>query len=141
MSRFASSQGNQSTAINTIADELHNQVGAIVAKTGATTAWTAAEMLAGVIKQSGTNGALGVTTATAAALVAALANAQVGSKFIVFFTNTNDNTVTLTGGSGVTLSGVTAVPTNKGQIYVGVVTNATLGAEAVTLHGVLYAPV
>ncbi|MGE0677770.1 hypothetical protein [Pseudolabrys sp.] len=140
--RFVTAQTSQTDAINAVAD-LANQNGqaSIVAKSGATTTLTAAEMVNTVIQQSGTNGALSVATATAAALVAALKNAQANSVFDMAILNTNDNTVTLTAGDGVTLSGTTAVPTNKSQIYRGIVTNAASGSEAVTLVGLLKAPV
>ena len=140
--RFPTPPKSETAAINSLADRLvAAQARAIVTKSGATTTLTAAEMINAIYQQSGANGALGVTTATAAALVAALSGAQVGSAFEFIIVNTNNATITLTGGSGVTLSGTTAVPTNKSQIYRGIVTNATSGAEAVTLLGVLTAPV
>jgi len=139
--RFVAAQTSETDAINVLADELHNQVAVATVKSGATTAWTAAEMLSGLIRQTGAHGALGITTATAAALVALMKNVQVGSQFTFAYQNVDDNTSTLTGGTGVTLVGTTAVPTNKTQLFRGVVTNKTAGAEAVSLYGLLYAPV
>jgi hypothetical protein len=52
--------------------------------------------------------------------------------------NTSDNTTTITAGAGVTLVGTVAVPTNKTQIYRGVVT--AVDTPAVSLVGLLYAP-
>lgn len=75
---------------------------------------TGTQMVGGVIEFSGSTTAVAVTTATAAAILAAMQaidpNAGVGST--VQLTLVNDNTssgaITVTGGTGVTLQGPTA---------------------------------
>jgi len=142
MARFASAQGSQTEAINAVAD-VANQVGggAYEERTAGAVTLTPAQMINGIIKQGGTPGAFNMTTASAAALVAAIKNCQVGSKFEFALINGGDNTVTIVAGTGVTLKGTTAVPTAKTQVYRGVVTNAAAGSEAVTFVGLLTAPV
>lgn len=140
MTRFVDTLGSDTASINKLAD-ICSFLGqrTVVAKTGATSTLTAAEMVQSIVGQSGTNGALSISTATAAAIVALIPNAQVGSHFSFTINNANDNTMTLTAGTGITLVGTTAVPTNKSQTYSGIVTNATAGAEAVTIYGTLTA--
>lgn len=84
-----------------------------------------------------------LTTPSAAQIVAAIVNCQVGSSFDVYINNQNSGTLTLTAGSGVTFTGGTggtaSIATNKGCIYKGVVTNATVGAETVQLVAPFFA--
>lgn len=141
--RFPSTMpGSDTAALNQLADEI-NQLAVRTAadKAGATSTLTAAEMVNNVVTQTGAHGALAVTTATAAQLVAALLNPQAGSSFDFVIRNEDSGTITLTGGTGVTLDGTTAVPTLKTQIYKGIVDVATAGSEAVRLIGLLTAAI
>jgi hypothetical protein len=121
--------------------QLANQVAqrAYLARTAGAVTLTAAQLINGVVNQSGTPGAFNMTTPTAAAIVAAIKNCQVGSAFEFILVNGGDGTVTIVAGDGVTLAGTTAVPTVKSQIYRGIVT--AVATPAVTLLGVLTAPV
>lgn len=137
--RFNSAQGSPTGAINTIADELHNQVGASTSNAAASPiVMTAAQALAGIYKQT-TAGAFGITLPTAALVVAAMANPQVGSKFMLAFINTGNNTLTITAGTGNTLGGQTTatLATNTSNLFIAEVTNITAGSEAITYHVLL----
>jgi hypothetical protein len=139
MTRFVSNITDLNHAAAKLADFIVQAVKrTIAAKTAATATLTAAEMINGIVRQSGTIGAQNTSTATAAALVAVIENCQVGSSFEFILMNTSDNTTTITAGAGVTLVGTVAVPTNKTQIYRGVVT--AVDTPAVSLVGLLYAP-
>jgi hypothetical protein len=140
MARFASSQASQNDAINTLADVSEQQTSAAyLARTAGAITLSAAQIINGIVNQSGTPGAFNMTTPTAAAIVAALKNCQIGTKFEFVLMNGGDGTVTIVAGDGVTLAGVTAVPTVKTQIYRGVVT--AVATPAVTLVGLLRAPI
>lgn len=108
--------------------------------TGSPATFSVTQFVNGVLMLTGSNGAKSSATPTAAAIVAALVNVQVGSSFDFALVNGDSGTVTLTAGTGVTLRGTTAVPTTKSQVYKGVVTNATAGSEAVDVIGLLSTP-
>jgi hypothetical protein len=138
--RFTTAQGSQTDAINSVADLANfDTVFSYTALTSDDPTLTVAQMVNGIVKVSGQTTAQDVTTPTAAAIVAAIPNCQVGSSFE--FTLQNENTssgaVTVVAGSGVTLTGDTAVPIGQTQIYRGIVTNAT--TAAVRLVGLLNA--
>jgi hypothetical protein len=139
--RYAASYGSTTDAEN-LAIDLANFIAQmkLTQFSSNTTTLTVDQFVQGIIQQSGTNGALNLTTPTAAAIVARIPNAQPNSYFNTIIQNTNNSTLTLIAGAGVTLSGSTPVPTNKTQSYIGIVTNATPGAEAVTVIGTLIAP-
>ena len=78
------------------------------------------------------------TTATAAAITAAIGgDCKVGTTFMVVVLNASAgaNTITMAGGSGVTVSGVATVAQNACKTFLGYVTNVTAGSEAITLYG------
>jgi hypothetical protein len=137
MTRFVANQGSPTAGMNTLADELHAHegVGAIAVNTTVTArTMTAAEALAGVFTTTAA-GALALTLPTAAALVAAFPNVQVGSQFVLFLVNAGNNTLTLTTNTGLTITGghgTATMPTVTSQILIGKFTNVTVGAEAVT---------
>jgi hypothetical protein len=138
--RFTTAQGSETDAINSVADLANfDTVFSYAAVTSDDPTLTVAQMVNGIVKVSGQTSAQDVTTPTAAAVVAAIPNCQVGSSFE--FTLQNGNTssgaVTVVAGSGVTLTGDTAVPIGQTQIYRGIVTNAT--TAAVRLVGLLNA--
>lgn len=143
MARFAAAQVGQTQAIDTVIDALN------VAAQGADNAITAAgpvtlttaQFINAIVRASGQAGVT-FNTPTAAAIVAAIPNCQVGSWFEFVLQNNNSGTATVTGGAGVTMVGIVTSPaTNKTQIYKGIVTNATLTTEAVKVVGLLVAPV
>lgn len=134
--RFNTAQTSDQMAINTLADELHNQVGASTSNAAASpVTMTAAQALAGVYKQT-TAGAFALTLPSAASVVAAMVNPQVGSKFLLFIINTGNNTTTITAGTGNTLGGQTTatLATVTSQLLIAEVTNITAGSEAITYH-------
>ena len=73
---------------------------------------TAAGIIGGITARGGSqsNTAFTDTTATGAQLDAALIDPQVGQSWEWTYENTTNATATLQGGSGVTVSGITAVP-------------------------------
>lgn len=78
------------------------------------------------------------TTATAAAIVAAIGgDCAVGTTFMVVVLNASAgaNTITIAGGSGVTVSGVATVVQSASKVFLGRVTAVDSGSEAITLYG------
>lgn len=144
MARFPNAKSSEGEAIASLADRVVTaMMAAYTALTSDDPTLTAAQMVNGVVNISGQTTAQDVTTPSAAALVAALPDAQVGSAFDFALQNANTSSgaATVVAGAGVTLTGVTTVPITKTQLYKGIVTNATAGAEAVRLVGLLTAPV
>lgn len=93
-----------------------------------------AQMLGGFLLRSGA-AAVSDTTPTAAALVAAVPNVQIGDVFELKIRNKNTGTLTLVAGSGVTLEGTTTVAQDYCRSYLIRFTAVADGAEAVTLSG------
>ena len=75
-------------------------------------------------------------TPTAALLVAALPSAVVGTSFVFTIRNDADaaETITVTAGSGATLSGTMTIAQNNLKQFLVVLTNVTSGAEAYTVY-------
>lgn len=139
-----STLGSQTEAINKLADELHavSMVGAAaVVNTATTHLVTPAQLLAGVYVNS-RDGAVAWTLPTAAAMVAAMPNCQVGSTFQCWLINTGNDTTTITTNTGNTITGghgTATLATALSQLIIGKVTNITPGSEAVTYYPVLKA--
>lgn len=133
-SRFVATQTSQTEAIDTLADELHNQVGAAKSNAAASPyQLTAADVLSGMVINT-TNGAIQFNLPTPASLVAAMANAQVGSGFFCLLRQDGDNTLTISTNSvtGITLNGTATIATTLGQVLCFKLTNVTSGSEAYT---------
>ena len=78
------------------------------------------------------------STATAGAIVAAIGgDCAVGTTFMLVVLNASAgaNTITLGGGTGVTVSGVATVAQNASKVFLGRVTAVAAGSEAITLYG------
>jgi hypothetical protein len=78
------------------------------------------------------------TTASAAAIISAIGgDCAVGTCFRVVVLNAAASAITITigGGSGVTVSGVATVAQNVCKEFIGYVTNVTAGSQAITLYG------
>lgn len=109
----------------------------VTAATNADTTLTAAQTIGGVVTMTPSTGRT-LTTATAAAIVAALGDgAQVGSSFELTVVNNAaaTNAITLAGGTGITLGGVAAMATvaaASSVTYLAVVT--ATGTPAVTFY-------
>lgn len=92
---------------------------------------TAASFVGGLISRGGAQSATAFTdtTDTAAAIIAACANLvnKIGTAMFVDYSNTTNATATLTGGTGVTVSGVSVIPPNTiGRFLVTYTATATL---------------
>lgn len=104
--------------------------------------YTAAELIGGLILRDPAGAARSDVSATAAAIVAAISGAIVSSSFEFEIKNTADadETITLTAGAGVTLSGGMTIPYNHTRRFLAVCTNVTGAAEAVTIYSMGIAP-
>lgn len=76
------------------------------------------------------------TTLTAAQIVAAFDNPKVGAGTHFFIKNTSDDaeTITVVGGTNVTVTGTATIAQNYSKQFMLVFTNVTSGSEAVTLQ-------
>ena len=103
----------------------------------ATATLTAAQSFNGIIRGVPTAAAT-YTTATAAAIIAAIGgDCAVGTTYtlVVLNASAGANTITVAGGTGVSVSGVATVAQNASKVFLGRVTNVTAGSEAITLYG------
>ena len=81
-----------------------------------------------------TSGATALTTRTAAQMIAQIGPAAiVGLTFFVEVYNTNGGTLTLTGGTGVTITGTATIATTKARAYMATITGVGASA-AITLQ-------
>ena len=78
---------------------------------------TAAMLISGLIMRTGPTGAYNETTPTAAQIVAAMDNPQIGDSFDFTHVNGVAYTATLVAGTDVTLAGVTANAASKVRRY------------------------
>lgn len=76
------------------------------------------------------SGATAMTTRTAAQLIAGIPNAQIGMTYMLMIFNSNGGTLTLTGGTGVTITGTATIATNIVRFYQVSIT----GAATVTMQ-------
>lgn len=98
--------------------------------------YTAAQLVGGLILRDPNGGAVTDTTATAALLVAAFDNPVVGTTFEVIIRNTADaaETITVAGGTGVTVSGTATIAQNNSKGFLVRLDNVTAAVEAVTMY-------
>ena len=98
--------------------------------------YTAAQMWGGFISRDPAGADRSDVTDTAANLVAAIQDAEIGSSFEFFVDNTADaaEAITVTAGTGVTLSGAMIIPQNDGRRFLVVCNNVAGGTEAVTIY-------
>lgn len=99
-------------------------------------ALTAAALVGGVITRTGPTAAYTDTTNTAAQIIAALPNGNVGQSWEVTIKNTVPFAATLAGGTDVTLSGQTIIPPNSVGRFLLTVATAT----TVTMQGLVAVP-
>jgi hypothetical protein len=118
------------TTLNTIANRV-NSLGASVANTFSSvtatvgTTLTAAQILGGIIQRSGPTAAFTDTTDIAANLDAALMSAAVvGTTFELDILNTTAFPMTLSGGTGVTITGNNIIGANSTAVYIVAVVTA-----------------
>jgi hypothetical protein len=102
---------------------------------------TAAGMVNGITSRTGSqsNTAFTDTTATGAQLDAALTNPRVGQSFDWAYQNTTNANATISGGTGVTVSGITVALSGTTTRYLvtrtGVATYTVVGYEATSAAG------
>ena len=98
--------------------------------------YTAAELIGGLILRDPAGADRSDVSPTAALIVAAIAGAAVGSSFEFVIRNTADadETITLTAGAGVSLSGTMTVKRYNSRRFLAVCTNVGAGTEAVTIY-------
>lgn len=99
--------------------------------------FTAAQFVDAIVDRNGSSAARTDVTPTAALIVALIPGAIVGSAFTFFYRNTSATQaedITLTGGTGVTITGNANVYQGQSKQFIGRVTNATAGSEAVTVY-------
>lgn len=100
---------------------------------------TAAQFLASVLLRTGPAGVFSDTTPTAAAIVAAIPKAEIGSNRLILISNGGGGTMTLLAGSGVTLQGNTTIAAGSGRFYLITATAIAEGMEAVKVRGLITA--
>jgi hypothetical protein len=98
--------------------------------------YTAAELIGALILRDPAGGNRSDVTPTAAAIVAGFAGGIVGSSFECTIRNTADaaETITLTAGAGVTLSGTMTIAQNNSKRFLCRLDNVGSGTEAVTIY-------
>jgi len=101
-------------------------------------AYSAAELIGGLILRDANGAHRTDVTDTAANIIGAISNPFVGLSFLFWIKNTSEfaEEITLTAGSGVTLSHgrVVEIPHEITGQYLAVATNVTSGSEAVTIY-------
>jgi len=109
----------------------------VLAEVTNTATLTAAQSYSSIVRGIPTSAAT-YTTATAAAIISAIGgDCAVGTCFRIVVLNAAASAITITigGGSGVTVSGVATVVQNASKEFIGYVTNVTAGSQAITLYG------
>jgi hypothetical protein len=98
--------------------------------------YSAAELIGGLVLRDPSGGARNDVTPTAAQIVAGFAGGVVGSSFEFTIRNTADaaETITLTAGAGVTLSGTMTIAQNNSKRFLCRLDNVGSGTEAVTIY-------
>jgi len=121
-----------------VTPDLFTQVTATTIATVGNETLTAAQLLTRLILRDPAGGARTDTTATAAQIVAAVPNPAVGTAFRIIIRNTADaaETITIAGGTGVTISGTATIAQNNTKDFLCVLTNVTAAAEAVTIYSI-----
>ena len=95
--------------------------------------WLPGHLLNGLILHDGTGG-ISVATPTAALMLQAMPNSMVGGTLRFHLRNTGTGTITVTAGTGATLSGTMTVAANNAKDFVLLWTNVSVGNEAFTLY-------
>lgn len=135
MAYFPAAVKNTEEALNYLA-KLAQALATVVTSAATTLTVAAASFVTNGIYSLSGGTTCTITSPTAAQIVAALDNPQVGTSFVVSIVNANSGTATMAGGTGVTVVGLATAATNTSATFRGVVTNVTSGAEAVSLYRV-----
>lgn len=113
--------------------------------TAAAITYTAAQLLGGFINRDPNGAGRSDVMPSAALLVAAIPGAEVGTSFEFTIRNNADaaETITITAGTGCTLSGAgqstttTTITQNNSRRYLARLTDVTAGSEAYTLYSLV----
>lgn len=116
---------------------LENLAPVTLSTAGALT-YTAAQLLAKLMLRDPNGAGRSDVFPTAALVVAAIPGVQVGTAFEFILRNTADasETITMTAGTGVTISGTATVAQNNSKRWLIVVTAITAGAETYTAYSI-----
>lgn len=97
---------------------------------------TAAQLLGGLILRDPNGAGRSDVFPTAALLVAAIPGATIGTSFNVTIRNTADaaETITMTAGTGCTISGTATIAQNNSKTFLIRLTGVTAGSEAYTAY-------
>lgn len=119
-----------------IIGKLYNTATVTTDSTAGALTYTAAMLLGGLILRNPNGAARSDVTPTAALLVAAIPNARVGMAIEFTIRNTAGaaETITVTAGTGTTLSGTMTIAQNNTKTFLAVLTNVTASSEAYTLY-------
>lgn len=122
--------------IQPIRSKPFNVVLAATDATAGALTYTAAMLRGGLLLRDPNGGSRSDVTPTAALIVAAIPGAIVGSSFEFTIRNTADagETITVTAGSGVTLSGTMTIAQNNSKRFLVICDNVTVSTEAVTIY-------
>lgn len=109
---------------------------AVTLNTASALTYTAANLLSGFIKRDPNGAARADLFPTAASIVASIMGCEAGTSFDLEVRNTADaaETITITTNTGLTLSGTMTIAQNNQKRFIVIVTNATIGSEAVTVE-------
>lgn len=115
-------------------DELFSKSTPATVTTAAAVTYTAAQLLGGLILRDPNGAARSDVTPTAALLVAAVKHCNIGSSFEFTIRNDADaaETITVTAGTGVTLSGTMTIAQSNSKRFLVRVTN--VATPAVTVY-------
>lgn len=104
--------------------------------TAAAVTFTVTQVLGGLILRDPNGAGRADLLPTAAALVAAINGAEIGTGFEFTIRNTADaaETITVTTNTGLTLSGTMTIAQNNSKRFAVVLTNVTAGSEAATVY-------
>lgn len=86
---------------------------------------TAAQMAGGKQTVLATSGATALTTPTAAAMLAVMPGATLGTEYVLEIFNTNGSTLTITGDASVTITGTATIATNISRSFLCKVLTST----------------
>lgn len=119
-----------------IADSVQSFTTVATKTTAGVVTYTAAELVGGLILRDPNGAARSDVTPTAAQIVGAITGATATSSFEFIIRNDADaaETITLTAGAGVTISGTATIAQNNSKRFRAVITNAGSGTEAVTIY-------
>lgn len=119
----------------TVADRVWQNAPIELINNAAGVTWSTANILARLLTRAGA-AAVSDTTPTAAAIVAAAGVRQGAGEFFVI-RNFNSGTLTILGGTGVTVTGAGTIAAGVAKLYLLRFDNTGAGTEAITLYSLM----